>query len=145
MSMNESQKNHRNTFLRICVDDVEGRRISGRIYSHSLSQPLFFTDMSNLLLQAENILDVQGFPKAFQRKRTFGNADGTCPVPENSFPPMPIEEIEQARGKNTTFTLYIHSWLNTTWQGRIEWMSGESMDFNSALECIFLVDQVIFG
>ena len=63
--------NHQNGLIRVCVDDIAGNRVSGRVYSQRLTSPMAFLDLGGLLLQLEELLETQNFPQAFQRIRTF--------------------------------------------------------------------------
>ena len=63
--------NHNSAALRVCVDRAEQGRISGRVFGQRLVRPIVFTDIGDLLLQVEAVLDAQNFPQAFQRVRTF--------------------------------------------------------------------------
>ena len=60
--------------LRICIDRIDSGNISGWIYSQRLSQPMQFNDLVSLLLSLDELFDVQNYPQAFQRMRSFGNS-----------------------------------------------------------------------
>ena len=48
--------NHQNGLIRVCVDDIAGNRVSGRVYSQRLTSPMAFLDLGGLLLQLEELL-----------------------------------------------------------------------------------------
>ena len=54
--------NHNSAALRVCVDRAEQGRISGRVFGQRLVRPIVFTDIGDLLLQVEAVLDAQNFP-----------------------------------------------------------------------------------
>lgn len=133
--------------LRVCVDQAEGGRISGRVFSQRLTGPLSFADVGSLLLQLEEVLDRQNFPQAFQRTRTFAkDRASTAPAAPDLGGGMPAEAVEAARGGTATFALYVITRRNTTWQGKVDWLDGQPPeDFSSVLELIKLIDRYLCG
>ncbi|MDR0468696.1 MAG: hypothetical protein LBH09_01830, partial [Peptococcaceae bacterium] len=75
----ELKLNHFMAYLKVAVNEHENGRIAGYVYSQRLKQPIVFMDTTDLLLQIENLLDEQDFPRAFQRKRTFDSAGAILP------------------------------------------------------------------
>ena len=106
-------------FLRVCVDQSDGSRISGRVYSQRLTHPMAFSDIGSLVLRLDEVLEKQNFPQAFQRSRTF-----------------------REREILSTFTLYVISRRNASWQGWVDWMDGSPrQQFASALELIRMAEE----
>lgn len=137
--------NHQNGLIRVCVDDIAGNRVSGRVYSQRLTSPMAFLDLGGLLLQLEELLETQNFPQAFQRIRTFSpdklpeRSDGV--LPEGAMSP---EEVSAASGKRATFILHVLTRQNATWQGTVDWLCGGEPDaFSSDLEFLKLVERRI--
>lgn len=142
-----------NASLRICVNEVVKGRISGMVFSQRLREPMPFSDIASLLLQVEELLDEQDFPRAFQRKRQFPAKQGARPergrawrppgeLPEDeSRPYMALEAVEAAKGAIATFVIYIITRQNTSWQGKVDWLDGTEERFSSALELIYLIDE----
>lgn len=131
---------HSNAVLRVCIDDILDGRLRGRVYGQRLTQPILFTDMGNLLLQVEAVLDAQNFPQAFQRIRTFTSREISYPasvLPEGG---MSSEEVAAVSGEKATFHLSILTRRNTTWQGVLDWLDGSTESFSSDLELLKLVD-----
>ena len=125
--------NHQNGLIRVCVDDIAGNRVSGRVYSQRLTSPM------------EELLEAQNFPQAFQRIRTFSpdklpeRSDGV--LPEGAMSP---EEVSAASGKRATFILHVLTRQNATWQGTVDWLCGGEPDaFSSDLEFLKLVERHI--
>ena len=76
-------------FLRVCVDQSDGSRISGRVYSQRLTHPMAFSDIGSLVLRLDEVLEKQNFPQAFQRSRTFREREIHVPAagdPEEGIP-----------------------------------------------------------
>ncbi len=147
--------NHTNAGLRICINEVDRGRLGGQVYSQRLKEPMAFGDIAGLLLQVEDLLDQQDFPRAFQRKRIFhpkkqpkqeasGDRHNPGELPEEEGQPyMTAEQVQAAAGKMATFVLYIVTRQNTTWQGKVDWLDGTEDQFSSALELIYMVDQKV--
>ena len=60
--------NPKNGLFRICVDQMEDGRLSGRIVSQRLTAPMAFADLGDLLLKVEGVLDAQNFPQGIMAK-----------------------------------------------------------------------------
>ena len=138
---------HPSAALRVCVDRAQGGRISGRVFSQRLTEPLSFADVGSLLLQLEEVLDRQNFPQAFQRTRTFAkDRASTAPAALDPAGGMPAEAVEAAHGETATFALYVLTRRNTTWQGKVDGRDGRPPeDFSSVLELIKLIDLHLCG
>ena len=124
--------NPKNGLFRICVDQKEDGRLSGRIVSQRLTAPMAFADLGDLLLKVEGVLDAQNFPQASQRIRTFVQDASEYPASVLPGGAMCEAEVEASRGALTTFQLAILTRRNATWQGAVDWMEGQSsMSFSS--------------
>lgn len=138
----QTKLNHQNGVIRICVDQVEGNRASGRVFSQRLSAPISFTDLGSLLLQLEELLEEQDFPQAFQRIRSFTPKAPEYPasvLPENA---MAARTVAEAAGEKSTFALNVLTRRNATWQGSVDWLDGgEPAPFSSDLEFLSLVER----
>lgn len=129
--------------LRICVDDREQGHLRGYVASQRLKRPLPFNDIGDLLLLLDDVLDRQKFPLAFQRKRSFQPQEPLSRFPEiigDDY--MTAEAVDASFGKLTTFVLSVVSRLNTSWQGRLDWLDGKPVEqFSSALALVKMVDE----
>ncbi len=139
--------NHNNSILRICIDCVKGRTVSGRVLSRRLIQPYHFPDLNSFVLQMEAVFDAQNFPQAYQRIRTFLRTEdkGTLAAadPESG---MTEEEVKAGRGEVATVELRVMSRRNSTWQGTVNWLDGDVIrDFSSYLELMHIADEKLFG
>lgn len=140
--MSFSNLNSPSSFLRVCVDQADGSRISGTVYSQRLTRPMAFSDMGSLILRLDEVLEKQNFPQAFQRSRTFREHESHVPAAGDPDEGIPLAEVESAQGALATFTLCILSRRNASWQGWVDWMDGSPrQQFASALELIRLAEE----
>lgn len=139
-----SKLTHLSAALRICVDQTEGGRVCGTVYSQRLCSPMPFSDLGHLLVQVDAVLDAQNFPQAFQRIRSFqDHVEHAFPACAAADPDegMTAEAVSSARGKTATFVVYVSTRQSATWQGMVDWLDGSApFAFSSALEFIKLVD-----
>ena len=136
--------NHNSAALRVCVDRAEQGRISGRVFGQRLVRPIVFTDIGDLLLQVEAVLDAQNFPQAFQRVRTFvpGKMEQQPPAALGVEDGIPAGEVAAAAGQVTTFLLSVVTRRNTTWQG---WTAGSGRNSKAFWSCSSLPTSTCSG
>jgi hypothetical protein len=143
--------NYNRTKLRICVDGIDGGAVNGRVFSQRLKEPFVFTDLSNLVLRLDRLMDEQNYPQAFQRKRTFmtaapaskKNRDETAREDDDR-PYLDAETVEGAAGKKATFELQVLSRQNTNWQGFVDFLDGAGRrEFESDLEFFAMVNETL--
>jgi len=135
--------------FKVCADRMDSEKTAGRVYSQSLSEPVIFCDIADLLMQLDEIFDRRNFPKAFQRSRTFSEEKaapaarrGTLDAPEPELDFMTAELVDRMKGEAATFWVNVSARQNSTWQGWLDWMDGSPRQtFNSALELIRLIDK----
>lgn len=141
-----AKMNHYDAALRLCVDRAENGQVQGRIVSRRLTAPIPFTDIGNLILQVEEILNQQNFPQAFQRTRTFRHVPPhAIPVSQDLSSGMSSEEVEAAHGAVDTFSLFVLTRRSTTWQGKLDYLDGSApASFSSVLELIKMIDERLF-
>ncbi len=136
------QLNYQSAALRVCVDSTADNRICGRIVGQRISEPILFSDITDFLIQVDALLDVQRFPQAFQRIRSF--TDKALP----EVPAVLVKEelgdpsdVNATYGQEATFLLQISTRKNASWQGFIDWIDGAGRQtFCSTLEFLKLVD-----
>ena len=140
--MSFSNLNSPSAALRVCVDQSDNGRISGMVYSQRLTRPMAFSDIGSLVLRLDEVLEKQNFPQAFQHSRSFREHESRVPAAADPSEGIPLEEVEGAAGALATFTLYVISRRNASWQGWVDWMDGSPrQQFSSALELIRLADE----
>ena len=139
--MSFSNLNSPSAALRVCVDQSDNGRISGKVYSQRLTRPMAFSDMGSLILRLDEVLEKQNFPQAFQHSRSFREHESNVPASADPSDGIPLEEVVGASGALATFTLYVMSRRNASWQGWVDWMDGSPrQQFASALELIRLAE-----
>ena len=138
--------NHNNSILRICVDRIADRTLSGCVLSRRLTQPLPFNGLTELALQMEAVFEQQNFPQASQRIRTFLRSESF----ENFAAPSPAhgmgeEMVMEGRGEIATFDVTVISRRNSTWQGVVNWLDGSELrEFTSYLDLMRLINEKQF-
>lgn len=125
----------RSSLFRICVDQGSG----GRVYSCRMKEPVSFSDLGDLLLKLERILEAQDYPRAAQRIRTFREDEKRSAHTGIPAGGMSWETVQEARGVRMTFELLILSRLSATWQGYIQWNDGGRTDFKNDLSFLSAV------
>lgn len=134
--------NYQQSALRVCLDSAEDGAFRGRILSLRLSAPINFFDITDFISQVDALLDVQKFPQAFQRIRSFTDKNSPhVPAVLSKEDMLSSEDVQAALGSAATFMLQIFSRQNASWQGAIDWLDGsERQRFSSTLELLKLVD-----
>ena len=131
--------NYQAAALRVCVD---GDGFSGRVVGQRVRSAICFSDINDFVLRVDALLDVQKFPQAFQKIRTFTEKERPqVPAVLTQEQLSSPEEVDAQTGRRATFLLLIRSRQNASWQGRIEWLDGSSAQtFGSTLEFMKQVD-----
>ena len=139
--------NFREAALRVCVDGRERGGFQGRVCGRRLSEPLEFSDISDLVLKVDALMDVQKFPQAFQRIRSFRDKElPEIPAAQSREELSSAEAVENARGELATFLLQVRSRQSASWQGVIDWMDGcPPQEFSSTLEFMKFMDGRLRG
>ncbi len=121
--------------FRFCMDSRE-KDIAGRVYTPLSESVLQIGSIGELLLKMDRLFNENGYPQAFQEKRTFGvqrrehnTYRGIPPVKRN------YADIVQERGRLKTVDIMVYSRRNTTWQGCIAlWGTEKKARFKGELE-----------
>lgn len=139
--------NHKTSALRVCVDAADRAAVGGRVYGQWLSGPLVFGDLAGLLVALDKLLDGRNFPQSSQRMRSFfpgparaaGETAGAAPQGP------PAARQKGAEGRFCTFSLTVLTRRGATWQGRVDWLDGQSpVSFSSDLGLLRLVERRLF-
>ncbi len=133
--------NYQTAELRVCVDSLEGGRITGRIVGRRLSRPFAFTDICDLITKSDALMDAQSYPQAFRSIRSFTSENRRIvPAATLESDMMDPAAVEAARGDATTFSLQVFTRQNASWQGCIDFLDGSpALTFESVLELIKLM------
>lgn len=142
--MQESRKRFQRKFnniysvnsIRVCVDSVNNGNLSGRFYSKMSSDPISFSSIAKLLLGADKLFDLRGYPQNFEEKRSFTKQkvwSGKYSVPSAL---LDDETVLAQRGLLFTFDILVQSRHRAGWQGIIVNLEGEAVEFQSELELL---------
>ena len=127
--------NYQAAALRVCLDD---RSFVGRIEGQRVREPIYFSDINDFMVQVDTLLDVQKFPRAFQKIRSFTEKeqpDVPAVLSENQLREVGEEDLQP--GKYATFNLLIRTRQNASWQGQVDWLDGQPpLQFESTLEFV---------
>ena len=127
------EKSFRTTI--VCVDDFTDSIPTGRFYNASTQQGKRFRGMMEFLLEMENALESEDFPRAFTVTRSFGDFR----ISETGPPGK-----ESRNGKHATFALRILFRQNASWQGSLRWLEGnKEQSFRSVLELMLLMNSAL--
>ena len=96
--MSFSNLNAPSSALRVCVDHAGGGYLSGLVYSQRVTEPIPFTDIGNLLLRLDEVLEAQNFPQAFQRSRSFTGRKDPVPAAADPSEGMSADTVTDAHG-----------------------------------------------
>lgn len=126
--------------VRICIDVYQNAEISGRLYSKMQAEEIVFHNCSELLLKVDRIFDENGFPQAFQQKRTFKDRSACKGYSGRPTENMSDETISEQSGETATFDLVVETRCRTGWQG-VLWKSDttEGGRFGSEMELLKII------
>jgi len=112
----------------------------GTLLNPYFKKEQFFANLTQLLLIIENLQDAISYPQKSMEWRTFRNNEGTKQVTTQD---DILEEYQNGKPL-ATFRVNIIFRQNASWQGSIHWMEKSlETEFRSALEMIFLIDNVL--
>lgn len=122
-------------FINICIDNNNDGELSGRIYHCYSNDSWKFTNILRLLEIIDDFFDKLNFPQAATSTRVFSRT--TNSVPDNLTKVLTPEEIIENRGDKGTFFLNVKYRQNSSWQGLVSWIEGNStQQFVSVLELL---------
>lgn len=128
--------------FKVCVQEHYGGQITGQVVAYRLTGPMPFRDTADLVLQIETVLDTQNHPQAFRRSRSFVPTEKPCPYAAPTLDGgMSHEAVEEFQGAEISFLLHVFTRQSSTWQGSVVWADGSSVQFQSALELIRIIDE----
>ncbi len=126
--------------MSICIDKDQNHEKQGRFYHRYSAEPVVFTDLNDLLIIADRLMDRIDYPQASMRSRTFFDGKGDR-IEKGAERVRSSDEILSETGKKATFIVNVQYRQNATWQGKVLWAETEkSCNFRSALELLKLID-----
>ena len=133
--------NYQEAALRVCVDKADNGAFCGQVVGPRIKSAITFSDLSDFVIKIDSLLDMQKFPQAFQRIRSFTDKPApTVPGVEVKEEIGSLDNYSSLLGASFTFSFIVVSRQNATWQGYIDWLDGtEKSKFNSTLEFMKLV------
>lgn len=125
--------------MSICIDENENHEKQGRFYHRYSVEPMLFTDLNSLLIEADRLMDKIDYPQASMRSRNFDTQENR--KEKGAERVKTADEILNESGKKATFVVNVQYRQNATWQGKVLWAeAGRSCNFRSALELLKLID-----
>ena len=119
----------------VCIDSYENGSLTGRLYNPYLDTGQAFENLTQFLLQMEQLLDTMSFPQSATVTRTFAETPKAW---------RPQTEPEFRKGQTATFAVKVLFRQNASWQGSVIWQEGgREQSFRSVLELIFLLDSAL--
>lgn len=129
---------YKQSTLVIRVLSYHGRCLKGFVTTPAQEWEIPFSNLMELLLTVEQLLDERQSPQQCMRPRIFD-------VPAR-WPPPRTSPCTGHGAVLATFTLRILFRQNASWQGSICWLErGVEAQFRSALELIGLLDSALWG
>ncbi len=126
--------------MSICIDENENHEKQGRFYHRYSVEPMLFTDLNSLLIEADRLMDKIDYPQASMRSRNFFDTQENRKE-KGAERVKTADEILNESGKKATFVVNVQYRQNATWQGKVLWAeAGRSCNFRSALELLKLID-----
>lgn len=103
--------------IRVCIDKQSSILTKGRAYSPTTTNEIVFHDWAKLLIEIDNLLDRNGYPQAFQNKRSFKEEKTSF-----SYHYKPKIEVDESWflsqvGECMTYNILIRTRQFTGWQG----------------------------
>ena len=128
----------------VCVDESRNGEISGRIYHCYDREPIYFSNVIELLGQLECFYDSISFPQASTKSRYFIE-----PAPREKKVMEKVvnqKDLLQYSGRIGTFVTHVQYRQNSDWQGRLVWMERDvAQSFASVLEFLKLINNALAG
>ena len=122
-------------FINMCIDNINDGELSGRIYHCYSKEPWKFTNILQLIELADDFFDRLEFPQASTSARSFTSTQ--CSGVDRLDKVQSPEDFIENRGQKGTFFLNVRYRQNSSWQGIVRWIEGNStQQFVSVLELL---------
>ena len=133
-SMNVVPEDLKTSIIRIY--SYQDKNLQGVFYNLYYGEEIVFTNLTQLLLLMEDMMDGMKFPQAAMQPHRFQNGSDYAAMVHKKLDPIP-EVI-------ATFKVKVLFRQNASWQGKILWLEGgQDMAFRSALELVKLMDSAL--
>ena len=129
----------------LCIDKYEDSIIKGSFMNNHYKEEIFFNSTVQMLFAMENIMNITGCPKKYEKDRTFFGEYEPNSVNnyEEKSKLVKINDFStyDKKGILATFYIKIRFRQNSSWQGNIKWREkGKEEDFRSVLELLKIID-----
>lgn len=129
-------------FINMCIDNINDGELSGRIYHRYSKEPWKFTNIIQLI----ELADVSSTDSNFHRHPTSARSftstqfSGVDRLDKVQSP----EDFIENRGQKGTFFLNVRYRQNSSWQGIVRWIEGNStQQFVSVLELLKILSNAL--
>ena len=132
--------NYNTAVFKLCLDS----KTSGTVAGQRLRESIAFSNLTDLLIKLDYVMDMQDYPRAFQRKRQFeqdGKKDTAVPFATSPDDVMSAEAVDSYAGAQATLMLQIMTRQNATWQGSVS-SGAERFLFDSDLQLLEIIDRL---
>ena len=127
--------------IMVYVDSITAGQPSGTFYHFNSCQPYPFSDLGDMVIKVDSLLDQLNHPERYLAKRSWKGQDLSIAEP------IRLEEtpIEFNRsGHMETFSIFVMKRQHGTWQGEVKWVGKNcSVCFRSALELLNLIQAAL--
>lgn len=104
--------------IRICIDGYHDGNAYGKVYFTTQHNYIKFYDLAQMVIAVDNVLDLQGFPQSFQKKRSFSkNAASDTKYKYKPEVVVSAEQWNKQLGLCKTYIIMIETRYHTSWQG----------------------------
>ena len=123
--------------FRLCIDECQNNIHCGRIYTPLYDKPIYFYDLTHMVLLMDQVFDQNDYPKAYQTKRSFSLIKPKKHKPQYKYS---INELTQQLGNVSSYDVVVVTRQHTSWQGMIKNIKGEILGhFDSDLDLIQII------
>ena len=128
--------------VNICVDQHQNDEISGRLYHCYSAEPVMFSNIIELLREAEKLFDDISFPQASTKTRSLVEKTHEQSTQIHRLElVVDRESVVNHSGRIGTFITSVRFRQNSTWQGESYWIEKETVQqFANTLEFIKQID-----
>ena len=133
-SMNVVPEDLKTSIIRIY--SYQDKNLQGIFYNLYYGEEIVFTNLTQLLLLMEDMMDGMKFPQAAMQTHRFKNG--------SDYAAMVHRKLETVPEAVATFKVKVLFRQSASWQGKLIWMEGkQEIAFRSALELIKLMDSAL--
>ncbi len=130
----------------VCIDKERNGDYEGRILQPFDQTDICYKGSADMVLQMNRLYDLWNYPQASLQMRTFASdrqKRQKMDIRKYSIHKK-VEEMQEERGKESTFIVQVQYRQNATWQGQVVWAEENRKEhFRSALELIKLIDSAM--